>query len=92
MGYPYDKRYIDRIREHKKECEEIENAYYVLRRKYIKEHKEYGDPMDLSISESFAILGEAFELASATLDDISDTYHFMWDVLEELLTPMEGQK
>ena len=31
------------------------------------------------------VLGEAFELASNTLENINDGYHFMWDVLLELL-------
>lgn len=89
MGYPYDKRYIDQIRENKQECKDIKNAYYVLGSKYIKDHEGYSDPIDLSISESFAILGEAFELASETVDSITDVHHFMWDILEELLTPAE---
>ena len=91
MGYPYNKRYIDQIREHKQECKDIEKAYYVLRSKYIKDHEGYSDPIDLSIGESFAILGEAFELASETVDSITDVHHFMWDILEELLTPVKGQ-
>lgn len=51
MSYPYGKRYIDKIREHPKECQRI---------------------------------GEAFDLASDEVSEISDGYYFMRDVLEEL--------
>ena len=92
MGYPYGKRYIDKIRDNKQECNEIENAFYVLRKKYVNDHEGYTDYIDLSLKENFAILGEAFELASNTVGDIVDVYHFMWDVVEELLTPMEEER
>lgn len=86
MGYPYDKRYIDKIRENERECKEIENAFYVLRQKYTKDHG-YSDSTELSLKENFEVLGEAFEFASDTVGGIMDGYHFMWDVIEELLTP-----
>lgn len=85
MGYPYDKTYLEQIQENKKECQAIINGYYLLRRKFINEHEEYSDDIDLDLKENFALLGEAFELASHTLDGITDKYHFMWDVLEKLL-------
>lgn len=84
MGYPYDKSYLEQIKENKKECEKIINAFYVLRKKYVEENN-LSDSIDLSIKENFMVLGEAFELASNTLENINDGYHFMWDVLLELL-------
>ena len=92
MGYPFDKRYIDKIRENRYECEAISNAFKVLQRKYINDTPGYTDPVDLSLRESFMLLGEAFELASDTLDGITDVYHFMWDVGDELLTSDEEKK
>ena len=89
MSYPYDKTYLEQIQEHKNECKEIEQAFKVLRQKFIKDHEEYTCVEDLSLAENFEILGEAFDLASYTLDGVSDVYHFMWDVLEVLLTPKE---
>lgn len=91
MGYPFDKRYIDKIRENEKECEDIKNAFYVLRQKYAKDNN-YNDVIELSIKENFGLLGEAFELASPTVGDISDGYHFLWDIVEELLTSNEEKK
>ena len=85
MGYPYGKTYLEQIKEGKSECEAIYNAYYVLAHKYAKDHQK--DPTELTLKESFGILGEAFELASDILDGCTDEYHFMWDVLDELLTP-----
>lgn len=90
MGYPYDKTYLEQIQSSKKECKEIENAFYVLRQKYVRDHG-YSDSIDLTIKENFEVLGEAFELASATVGDIVDGYHFMWDIIEELLTPKEDK-
>lgn len=92
MGYPFDKRYIDKIRESKRECEDITNAFNVLRRKYVNDTPGYTVIIDLSLKEQFMLLGEAFELASPTLDGITDGWHFLWDVLEELLTPNEEEK
>lgn len=89
MGYPYDKTYLEQIQGHKDECEEIEQAFTVLRKKFVKDSPDYADSIELPISEQFRLLGEAFELASWTLDGISDEYHFMWDVVEALLTPKE---
>ena len=36
MGYPYDKSYLEQIKENKKECEKIINAFYVLRKNMLK--------------------------------------------------------
>lgn len=89
MSYPYDKTYLEQIQEHENECEEIEQAFKVLRQKFVKDSPDYTDSIELPISEQFRLLGEAFELASYTLDGVADEYHFMWDVLEALLTPKE---
>ena len=89
MSYPYDKRYLDKIRENKAECKAIESAYYTLLKKYCKDNKT--DDITLSLQEQFALLGEAFELESHTVGDATDIYHFIWDVIEELLTPTEAK-
>ena len=89
MSYPYDKRYIDKIRENKVECEAIESAYYMLLKKYCYDNKT--DGISLSLREQFALLGEAFELESHTVGEATDIYHFVWDVIEELLTPTEAK-
>lgn len=86
MGYPYGKTYLEQIQERPHECKEIEQAFYVLRQKYAKDHK-YSETIDLSLKENFEVLGEAFELASDTVGGIVDVYHFMWDVIEALLKP-----
>ena len=83
MGYPYDKTYLEQIQASKHEKEAIRNAFYVLRNKYIADHSDVDD-ISLSLKEEFTLLGEAFELESITLD-VPDVYHFMWDVLDELL-------
>lgn len=83
MGYPYDKTYLQQIKEDKQQCADIKKAYYVLLHKYLKEH--HVDDIDLNLREFFAILAEAFELESETVSNITDVYHFMWDILDELL-------
>ena len=90
MGYPYGETYLQEIQSSKRECEEIEQAFYVLRRKYAADnHLE--DVINLTIAENFKLLGEAFELASMTLDAVTDGYHFVNDIIEALLTP-KGEK
>lgn len=84
MGYPYGDTYLEQIQKNKKECEDIRKAYYILVRKYAKE--KHIDPIELTLTESFSLLGEAFELESVVLDGAADIYHFMWDVLDELFT------
>lgn len=64
----------------------------MLRRKYVKDTPGCTDIIDLSLKEQFMLLGEALELASSTLDSITDEFHFMWDVLDELFTPNEEEK
>jgi hypothetical protein len=91
MGYPYDKTYLEEIQAKPKECERIRDAFYTLRLKFVRDNEGYSDIIDLSIKENFALLGEAFELASDTVGNISDEYHFMWDVLDELI-PEGGKK
>lgn len=81
MGYPYGKTYLEQIQENNHEMTTVRNAFWTLRKKYIAEHS---DVDDISLKEEFALLGEAFELGSNTLD-VPDVYHFMWDVLDELL-------
>lgn len=83
MGYPYGKTYLQQIidrGEHKK----VLDVYHALTSKYIKEH-DMNDAIDLSITEMFTLLGEAFEYGAYTLDGITDEYHFLSDVLWELL-------
>lgn len=88
MGYPYGDTYLEQIQKNKKECEDIRKAYYILVRKYAKE--KHIDPIELTLTESFSLLGEAFELESVVLDGVADIYHFMWDVLDELLRTESG--
>lgn len=90
MGYPYGDTYLEQIQKHKQECEDVRKAYYVLARRYAKE--KHTDPIDLTLQESFSLLGEAFELESVVLDGVADTYHFVWDVLDALLTPKKGKE
>lgn len=85
MGYPYDKTYLEQIQERPKECELIREAFYILRLKYLRDRGQNIDTDELSIKENFALLGEAFELASDVVDGITDAHHFMWDVLDALL-------
>lgn len=81
MGYPYDKRYLQLIQANSKECELIENVYYVLLNKYMKEHQD--DEPSLPIRMS--ILGEAMEYASTTLDTIGSDTRVMQDIVLCLL-------
>lgn len=83
MSYPYDKSYYDQIVE-KKEYYRVYEAYQVLLGKYMAEHK-INDPICLTIPEMFQILGEAFKYSAPTLEGISDEYHFVSDILYELL-------
>ena len=77
---------METIRKNDEECQEIKSAFNVLKQKYIKESNgRVTDEIELSIKEQFAILGEAFELASWTLDGVADEYHFVQDVVERLL-------
>ena len=87
MGYPYGKTYLRQIQENPTECKTIEEAFYILRKRAERSHG--GEDIELSISEQFYILGEAFDLASVTLDGCTDEYHFLQDVVKELLTPKE---
>ena len=89
MGYPYDKTYLEEIQSNKEECRRISEAYSTLTAKYMNDNKLHGLE-ELSITEQFALLGEAFELSSWNLDGIADGYHFMSDVVDALLTPREG--
>ena len=83
MGYPYGDTYLMQIQKNKQECKKIVNTYYVLRQKYCSDNK-IADNIELGLKEQFMILGEALELASDVVGDIADSYHFMWDVLDEL--------
>lgn len=64
----------------------------MLRRKYVNDTPGYTDIIDLSLKEQFMLLGEAIGLASSTLDSVTDEFHFMWDVLDELFTPNEKEE
>lgn len=88
MGYPFDKTYLEQIQDSPDECEHIKEAYYVLLGKYMREN-DISDDIDLNMSQRLAILGDAFDNESWTIRDISDSYHFMGDLLETLLTPKE---
>lgn len=88
MGYPYGKTYLERIRESKPECTDIRNAYWILKKKFCEDNNI--TDTDLDLKQEFAILGEAFQLTSTTLD-VPDVYHFMWDVLDALLGEQEGE-
>lgn len=83
MGYPYDDTYLEQIQRSESECQDVRKAYWLLRAKYIMDH-EHGE-LDLELEQEFALLGEAFRLCSDTVGGITDTHHFMWDVLDELL-------
>lgn len=82
MGYPYDKTYLEEIQV-KNEGDDIRTAFRILTNQYCEEHQT--DSIAMEVDEYFAVLGKAFKYASDTLDGISDTYHFMWDVLDALL-------
>ena len=88
MGYPYDKTYLQQIQESPKEMEVIRNAYWVLRSKYLADHPSE-EGLSLSLATEFSLLGEAFELTSVVLEGCTDPYHFMWDILDELLKENE---
>lgn len=93
MGYPWDKTYLEKIRENPQECESIRSAFYTLRKKYINDNPDISDEINLSIQEQFRLLGEAFELESAVLDGCTDEWHFLWDVLDALLgTTWDNEK
>lgn len=82
MGYPYDKTYLQQIidrGDHRK----VLDVYHALTSKYLKEH-DMNDVIDLSITEMFTLLGEAFEYGTDILN-VTDQYHFVGDVLWELL-------
>lgn len=83
MGYPYGDTYLKQIQKNKNECREIRDAYFVLLNKYCKDN--HCDDIELDLRQMFAILAEAFELESWTLNGVTDVYHFMGDVVEELL-------
>ena len=90
MSYPSDGiRYIDDIKSSPEECSDIITSFYTLREKYIKEHNHVSSEIDLTIPEQLSILGEAFEYGSYTLRGISDEYHFIEDILDELLRPKD---
>lgn len=82
MGYPYDKTYLEKIQENN-ECNDIRTAFHILTSQYCEEHQT--DTVAMGVDEYFAVLGKAFKYASDTLEGVSDTYHFMWDVLDALL-------
>lgn len=83
MGYPYGKTYLEQIQESERECKDIRTAFWILRNKYIKDHR-HGE-LDLELEQEFELLGEAFRLCSDVVGDITDTQHFMWDILDGLL-------
>lgn len=87
MSYPYDKTYLEKIQADPQEMNMIRNAYFLLLDKYCKDNQ--CDYIELNLEQSFKILGEAFELASINVKDIPDAYHFMWDILDALLSPKE---
>lgn len=90
MSYPYGDTYLEQIQKRPEECKHIREAYYVLLNKYMREHK-VPDDIDLTMAQRLELLGEAFDYESWTIKDITDSYHFMWDILDALLTPRGGQ-
>lgn len=90
MSYPHGDTYLEQIQKSKYDCSHIREAYYVLLNKFMKDNG-IPDDIDLTMSQRFAILGEAFENESVTLHGIPDEYHFMWDVLDALLTFKEEE-
>jgi len=89
MGYPYGKTYLEQIQEDKDECMRIQRAYYLLLKKHCKDNRR--DDIELTLKQMLALLAEAFELESTTLDGITDEYHFMWDIVDALLTPKKEE-
>lgn len=83
MSYPYDKTYLQQIKSNHDECEHIRSAYHILCSKFERDNNRIDD--DLTITERFALLGEAFEHESYTLNGVGDDYHFLWDVVDTLL-------
>lgn len=81
MGYPYDKTYLETIKENEYDCKRVREAFWILVSKYKRENKVE----ELTITEFFQVLGEAFEYESSVLESCNDAHHFMWDVLDELL-------
>lgn len=84
MGYPYDKTYLEKIQANSAEMEGIKTVYSALLRKYMQDNQVDSD-IELTIIDLFTVLGQAFEYGSTTLEGIADPYHFMWDVIDELL-------
>lgn len=84
---------MEKIQARKEECEDIKKAFYLLRVKHVQDNPDkYVTIDDLPLKTQFAILGEAFSLASDALDGAVDEYHFMWDVVEALLTSNEERE
>lgn len=84
MGYPYGKTYLEQIQERKDECNHLRETFWILVQKY-KRVNNLPLEEDLSITQYFEVLGETFEYESSVLELCSDTNHFMWDVLDNLL-------
>lgn len=84
MSYPIDgKTYLEKIRKNPGEMARIEAAYQAYLKRYCAINGF--DDIDVPIKTKFRLLGEAFQYCSETLDGVMDDYHFMWDVIDELL-------
>lgn len=85
MSYPSDGvTYLEKIQANKNAATRVEDAYYVLLDKKLRD--ENRQDIDLSLEEMFSLLGEAFVLADSYEALINDDYlHFMRDVLDCLL-------
>ena len=85
MSYPFDGvTYLEKIQSDKDMLVKVEDAYYVLRAKKLRD--ENRQDIELSLEEQFSLLAEAFCLSDECGTFLNDDYiHFMRDVLDCLL-------
>ena len=85
MGYAFDGvTYLEKIQSDKDMLAKVEDAYYVLRAKKLRD--ENRQDIELSLEEQFSLLAEAFCLSDEYGTFLNDDYiHFMRDVLDCLL-------
>lgn len=84
MGYPYGDTYLEQIQKSEYDCKHVREAFWVLVQKYKRTHN-HPSGEDLTLTQYFEVLGEAFEHESAVLESCTDPHHFLWDVLDALL-------
>lgn len=85
MGYPYDGiTYLEKIQADQNMLDSVENTYYTLRAKKLRD--ENREDIELTLEEQFSLLAEAFCLSDECGTFLNDDYiHFMGDVLDCLL-------